>query len=195
VFEAALELIDSGPPESFSMRRLAETLGLTAMALYSYAADKDALIEGATLTALAAAGGHEPVSDTHWREQLAVPIREIHRVMKEHPHLATLVIGNHARSKGLFRIRERMLGTLVDNGFDETAALHALGVLIYYALGFTGGQAALADVPPEDVLPPLPPGEFPHLTAARRNFSRHASDEAFEFGLKLLLDGLQPPSA
>jgi hypothetical protein len=88
-----------------------------------------------------------------------------------------------------------MLGTLVDNGFDETAALHALGVLIYYALGFTGGQAALADVPPEDVLPPLPPGEFPHLTAARRNFSRHASDEAFEFGLKLLLDGLQPPSA
>jgi hypothetical protein len=118
-------------------------------------------------------------------------MREIHTVLRQHPNLATLVIGHRSRAPGLFRVRERMLGTLLDAGFEETTALHALGVLSYYALGFASGRAALADTAPGDALPDLSPETFPRLTALAPRYGEHASDEAFEFGLELLLAGLE----
>jgi AcrR family transcriptional regulator len=190
VLETALALIDTGAPESFSMRRLAEALGVTPMSLYAYVENKDELIEGATLIAIAAVH-EEPDPTAPWQEHLRAAMREIHIVLRQHPNLATLVIGQRARAIGLFRIRERMLETLLDAGFEETTALYALGVLSYYALGFASGQAALADADPHDSLPDLPPEDFPRLTALARRYGEHASDEAFEFGLEQLLEGLQ----
>jgi AcrR family transcriptional regulator len=190
VLETALELIDTGPPEAFSMRRLADALGLTAMSLYGYVKNKDELIEGATLLAIAAVH-REPSPDAPWQEHLRAAMREILAVLRKHPNLAALVIGHRTRASGLFRIRERMLETLVEAGFDETTALHALGVLSYYALGFASGQAALADTDPDDALPDLRPEAFPRLAALAPRYREHASDAAFEFGLAQLLDGLE----
>jgi AcrR family transcriptional regulator len=190
VLQTALELIDAGAPESFSMRRLADALGITAMSLYGYIKNKDELIEGATLIALAAVRD-ELSPDAPWQEHLRAAMREIHAVLRQHPNLATLVIGNRSRAIGLFRIRERILQTLLDAGFEETTALHALGVLSYYALGFATGQAALAGIEPEDSLPELPPEDFPRLTELARQYGEHASDQAFEFGLEQLLGGLE----
>jgi hypothetical protein len=84
-----------------------------------------------------------------------------------------------------------MLRTLLDAGFKETTALHALGALSYYALGFATGQAALSDTPPDDSLPDLPAEAFPRLTALAPRYGEHASDQAFEFGLQQLLEGLE----
>ncbi|MHB8691119.1 MAG: TetR/AcrR family transcriptional regulator C-terminal domain-containing protein [Solirubrobacteraceae bacterium] len=190
VLETALELIDAGEPESFSMRRLADVLGVTPMSLYAYVKNKDELIEGATLIALAAAHD-EPGAGAPWQEQIRAVVREIHIVLRRHPNLATLVIGHRTRASGLFRIRERMLQTLLDAGFEQTTALHSLGVLSYYALGFASGQAALAGVDPAQSLPDLPPEDFPRLTELARQYGEHASDQAFEFGLEQLLEGLE----
>jgi AcrR family transcriptional regulator len=190
VLQTALELIDAGPPESFSMRRLADALGLTAMSLYGYVKNKDELIEGATLIAIASVH-NEPNPDAPWQEHLRAATREIHTVLRQHPNLATLVIGHRSRAPGLFQIRERTLQILLDAGFKEKTALHALGALSYYALGFATGQAALAGAAPDDALPALPPETFPRLTALAPRYGEHASDEAFEFGLEQLLEGLE----
>jgi AcrR family transcriptional regulator len=190
VFETALELIDTGAPESFSLRGLAEALDLTPKSLYGYVKNKDELIEGATLIALANVH-QEPDPDAPWQDHLRTSMREIHTVLRQHPNLATLVIGHRSRATGLFRVRERILQTLLDAGFEETTALHALGVLSYYALGFASGQAALAGAAPDDSLPDLQPEAFPRLTALAPRYPEHASDEAFEFGLEQLLEGLE----
>lgn len=182
VLEAALELIDGG---GFSMRKLGDRLGISAMTLYGYVASKDEILEGVTLLALA--GIHtEPAPGAPWDEQVRSAVRELHTLCAQHPNLATLVVAGGAGAPGLFRVRERILGTLLGAGFDETTALHALGVLSYYALGFAGGQAGKTGVPAT-----LPADEFPNLTRVTGTYGEHASDAAFEFGLEMLLTGLR----
>jgi hypothetical protein len=76
-------------------------------------------------------------------------------------------------------------------GFDSNAALNALGALCNYALGFGGAQAGAAPIEMPERIRELPPEEFPRLTAASDNCASHLSDQAFEFGLALLLGGLR----
>jgi hypothetical protein len=84
-----------------------------------------------------------------------------------------------------------MLGTLLAAGFDGATALHALGILTSYALGFGGAQAGAAPIDLPDRIRELPASEFPHLAEAADRYSTHLSDEAFEQGLEFILTGLR----
>lgn len=189
VFEAALRVIEGGSPDAFTMRALAEELGIGVMTLYGYAADKEEIVEGATLAALKQSR-HEPPAGGTWEEMVGTDVRLLHEVCRRHPTLTSLVISQRTReSPRLFGVREHMLTTLLDAGFDRSTAMHALGVLIYYALGFASAQAATTgDL--ADRIKHLPAGELPSLTAAAADYPAHVSDDAFEFGLELLIDGL-----
>ncbi|HEX4110644.1 MAG TPA: TetR/AcrR family transcriptional regulator C-terminal domain-containing protein, partial [Solirubrobacteraceae bacterium] len=93
-------------------------------------------------------------------------------------------------SPGLFRLRERLLGTLLAAGFDEQRALHALGVLTSYALGF-GGLRAGAPVDLPERMRELPSAAFPRLRQVADRYDAHLGDDAFTYGLELLLRGLE----
>jgi hypothetical protein len=90
----------------------------------------------------------------------------------------------------MFRLRERMLDSLRGAGFDATTALFALGVLCNYVLGFSGAQAGVAPIELPDRIRELPAEEFPRLTEVADSYAAHLADEAFEYGLGLLLRGL-----
>lgn len=190
VLEAALELIESMPPEKFSMHKLGQALGVRPMTLYGYVKNKDDVLAGVTQLALAKFH-HDPGTKAPWYEQIRASLREIHALCRQYPHLATLVINRNAHRPELLHVRERMLGILLDAGFDADTALHAFGVLAYYTTGFAGGQAGLSTSGAAGTIPHLPPGEFPRLTSLADKYADHASEEAFEFGLDLLLQGLR----
>ena len=80
---------------------------------------------------------------------------------------------------------------LIDAGFTDTAALHALGVLCNYALGFAAAQALAAPIDLPERMSELPDDQFPSLSRLAEIYSIHLSDEAFTFGLDLLIAGLQ----
>jgi AcrR family transcriptional regulator len=54
IFLAARELFDEAGPEGLSMRRIAEKVGITPMAIYRHYADKDALLNALMLDGFAA---------------------------------------------------------------------------------------------------------------------------------------------
>jgi AcrR family transcriptional regulator len=54
IFAAARELFDKGGPEGMSMRRIAEKVGITPMAIYKHYPDKDALLNALMLDGFAA---------------------------------------------------------------------------------------------------------------------------------------------
>jgi AcrR family transcriptional regulator len=190
VLETALTAIDRDGPELFSMRRIADELGMGAMTLYGYVRNKEEVVEG--VTALAFSEVHREIPpDAGWDEQLRGEVEHLHDVCRRHPNLVALVLGQTSASPGLFRLRERMLGTLLGAGFDETTALHALGVLTSYALGFGGTQGAHAPIDLPDRIRELPAGEFPNLSHAADRYATHLSDQAFGYGLDLLLTGLR----
>jgi AcrR family transcriptional regulator len=190
VLEKALEVIEEAPPEEFSMRRLGEALGVRSMTLYGYVENRNDIIESVTRLALDKFH-QEPDPDASWYDQVRVMLREIHLVCREYPHLASLVISRDTHVPGLLHLRERMLALLRGAGFDDNTALQALGVLAYYTTGFSGGQALQRMSDAGGTIVKLPHETFPHLTSLAGSYEQHASEEAFEFGLELLLDGLR----
>jgi hypothetical protein len=64
-------------------------------------------------------------------------------------------------------------------------------VLTSYALGFGGTQAGAAPIDLPERIRELPATDFPHLSAAADRYAAHLSDQAFEYGLELLLCGLR----
>jgi AcrR family transcriptional regulator len=187
VLEAALRVIDREPPEAFTMRRVADELGMGVMTLYGYVSSKGEILAGVTTLVLSE---QTPDSEAPWDERLRADVQYLYDICRRHPHLVTLVLAQAGASPGLFRLRERMLGTLLDAGLDEDAALHALGALTSYALGFgaLGHRSTLIDL--TERIRELPPDEFPRLAHVADRYAEHLSDAAFEHGLDLLLRGL-----
>jgi AcrR family transcriptional regulator len=190
VLEAALRVIDGEPPEAFTMRRVADELGMGVMTLYGYVRNREEILEG--VAALALADGHrQPRRDTSWEDQVRTDIEHLHNLCRRHPNLVTLILGQTAASPGLFRLRERLLGALLAAGFDRVTALHALGILTSYALGFGSAQAGAAPIDLPERIRELPASDFPHLADAADRYAVHLSDEAFEHGLEFILRGLR----
>ncbi|ORV48912.1 TetR family transcriptional regulator [Mycobacterium florentinum] len=188
VLKAALRVIDAEPPEAFTMRRVADELGMGVMTLYGYVRNKEEILEGVTVLLFAEA--HRPTSTVNWDQQLRTEVRTLHTIGRRHPNLVTLVLAQRSATPGMFSIRERIVAALLDAGLTEILALHGLGVLCNYALGFAGAQAAAAPIDLPDRIRELPGDTFPRLSALAGNYSAHLSDEAFEFGLDLLVSGL-----
>jgi AcrR family transcriptional regulator len=190
VLETALRVIDREPPAAFTMRRVADELSMGVMTLYGYVRNKEEILEGVTVLALAE-GHTPPPPDASWEEQIRADVGHLHDLCRRHPNLVTLVLGQTAASPGLFRLRERMLGNLIAAGFNDARSLHALGILTSYALGFGGAQAGAAPIDLPERIRELPAGAFPHLTQAADDYASHLSDDAFEYGLELILRGLR----
>jgi AcrR family transcriptional regulator len=190
VFAAALKIVDLEPPDALTMRRVADELGMGVMTLYGYVRSKEELVEGLTLLAYAEVHHGAPPAGT-WDERLRAEARGLHTVSRRHPNLVALVLTQRTAAPGLFRMRERMLTALSDAGFPPERALHALGVLCNYALGFAGAQASAAPIDLPERIGELPAADFPELSAVADSYSAHLSDAAFEYGLELLIAGLR----
>lgn len=190
VLATALELIDREEADAFTMRRVADQLGMGVMTLYGYVHSREELVEG--VAALAFAELHRELpAEAGWEDRLRADVDQLYGVVRRHPHLVTLILELTSASPGLFRLRERMLGTLLGAGFHQTRALHALGVLTSYALGFGGMRAGGAPVDLPERIRELPAAGFPHLHESADHYAAHLSDEAFDYGLELLLGGLR----
>jgi AcrR family transcriptional regulator len=191
VLEAALRVIDRESPETFTMRRVADELGMGVMTLYGYVSNKEEILEGITVLALADGQPEAELPAGGWEAQVRSDVGHLHDLCRRHPNLVALVLGQTAASPGLFRLRERLLGALLGAGFDRVTALHALGILTSYALGFGGAQAGTAPIDLPDRIRELPASEFPNLADAADRYDVHLSDEAFEQGLEFILSGLR----
>ncbi|WP_445187675.1 TetR/AcrR family transcriptional regulator [Pseudonocardia sp. Cha107L01] len=191
VLDAALRLVDREPPDKFSMRRLADDLGLGTMTVYGYFPSREELLEAVTSHVFNQ--GDRPrhsAEDAPWDVRLRGELRDLHRLCRRHPNLVTLILGQLSPAPGIFRLREQILGLLLDGGLSEQDAVHALGVLTYYVLGFSGAQARHAPVDLPERIEELSAEEFPRLTAVASMYASHLSDPAFEYGLDLLVGGL-----
>ncbi len=141
VVDAALALADRGGLESLSVRRLAASLGVTPMAVYNHVEDKHALLvalfDRVVLTYRPLE--HDEPEIEAW---LATTFGRMHRAMREHPSLASLLGAWFELGPGpiTLDLLEGCLARLLAAGFESDAAVRAF----YSLLGFTAGHTALA---------------------------------------------------
>jgi len=176
-------MLEHETPKPLTLKRVADELGITPMAVYGYVDDMADLLQEATRIAL-----DEIRADSHrdgpWHEQIRAAVTDIYRIGRRYPNLVNTALGQNLKSPTLFRIREHILEQLTVAGLDDTAALHALGLLLAYSLGFAASRARY------EPLPPLPADSFPYLIRVADRYHEHVSDAAFNAGLDRLIESL-----
>lgn len=199
MLRAATSLADTGGIESLTMRRLGEELGVEAMSLYKHVANKDDLLDGMTDGVFAEIG--LPDGGTDWRAAMRDRAISVRDVLARHPWATPLMQSRTSPGPATMRHHDTVIGVLRGAGFPVALTAHAFSALDSYIYGFalqqrslpfeTGEQAAeFADA----ILARFPADEYPHLAELTvEHVLQPGYDYAheFEFGLDLLLDGLE----
>ncbi|WP_431959716.1 TetR/AcrR family transcriptional regulator [Actinacidiphila sp. bgisy160] len=202
ILDAAVALLDRHGPEAFTMRALAQELGVGTMAVYSHFKGKDEIIDAVNERLLGEielpSGGSGPP-----RGQLIELCVGVYRLFSEHPSALQLLTSRPLRGDEAIAVIDRMLCLLIEAGLDPSAAARAQVALMQYTVGAAlwvvrrkraeceeaeAGlreriRGRLADLPPDSY--PSLVGLAPELVAAQQS-----GRAQYEGGLSALLDGL-----
>lgn len=204
IAEAAVALADAEGLAAVSMRRLAEQLGVSTMALYRYVANKDELLE---LMIDAVGDGAWPEVPTDWRGLFRESARRRRANTLRHPWLveAQALVPN-ALTPARAGAIDRILGALDGLGLDGDSRMVLLRMLDAYVKGAVAsevnqrlllerrGLGADGDIRfllRSNMHWLLNSGRFPNFAALVRSGLRPPDPAAdFEAGLECLLDGI-----
>ena len=195
------------------MRRLAEELEAEAMSLYYHVAKKEEILDGivdviATEINAAVDRIRLPARGAHWKMAVRQRILSARQVFLRHPWAPALFENRAGTSPAVLRYFDALLGLMRDGGFSYDLAHHALHALGSRALGFSRelfdpSEGADADMDAASIEQMA--AQFPHLAGMVAEIAHDDPDSTlgwcddqteFEFGLDLILDGLdrlRPP--
>ena len=143
-------------------------LGVEAMALYYYFPSKDALLDNLVGLLTEQVALPSPVP-THWTDAARQISRSYREVAHAHPNAFRLLASRPLGTPRETAAQRAAFDLLIDAGFDDEAAPLAYRALANYALG-----SALEE-----------------LTARAPDVTKADPDGAFEFGLDVVLAGLE----
>ena len=203
VVRAALELLDEVGLEGLSMRRLADRLGVQAASVYWHLRDKEELLDLVFDRVIGEVEVPEP-DPSRWREQLAEVAHEMRRVTNSHRDIARIQLGRFPIGPNALTFSEDMHAILRAGGLSDRTSAYAGQLIPLYVSAFALEESSGLRSPsgeeasPEDVLDmirgylaSLPVERFPNLVALAGDITGGDPDERFEFGLELILDGLE----
>ncbi len=197
VLRAAIRLADDGGLESVSMRKLGQVLRVEAMSLYKHVANKDDILDG--VADLVMGDFEVPSGDVDWKTAIRRGAISAHQALLHHPWASSLIESRANAGPARLRYLDAVIGVLSGAGFTMPMVMRAIMALDSHTYGFVLQELAW---PFDDEHAPevaaafargLPAGEFPNLLAMAEMVSRAPGGVPadFEFGLDLILDGLE----
>ena len=197
ILRRGISLADKQGIEYLSMRKLAESLGVEAMSLYNHVKDKDDLIDGMVSAVIEKFVLPEPKKK--WKREARNSAISTHETLMKHRWAAQLLISRVNTGEAMMRYSESWIGCLYQAGFDYPMADHAWNALSIHIYGFT---LTLINSPVETkdyaksaklYLPRVPADTYPHVRGMMELIisGEHNGINNFEFGLDLILDGLE----
>ncbi len=195
VLRAAIAVADSEGIRALTMRRLGQELGVEAMSLYNHVRNKDDVLDG--IVDLVVSDIVVPPTGTQWRTAMRERARSAHEVLLAHPWAAIQMMSRFNIGPGMTRYLDNTLGRLREGGFSIEGALDAWNTLDSHLFGFTLQELNLPfeveqtqDVS-ADFLAEMSMDQFPHVAEVVGRIAQTGRSEDFEFGLDLILDGLE----
>lgn len=197
VLNAAVALADESGIDALSMRRLGQALGVEAMSLYKHVANKDDLLDG--IVDLVAGEIEVPATPGDWRSAMRSRAISAHAVLMRHPWATMLIVSRVNVGPAMLRYVDATIGCLRAAGFSWALADYAWNAIDSHVYGFTLQKLSFPFAPEEYAevarafLPRVPADEYPHLRGMAEEViaRRHDGVQDFEFGLDLILDGLE----
>ena len=197
ILNASLRLADENGLEQLSMRKVAQSLNVEAMSLYNHIANKNDLLDGMLESVVAKF--ELPSINQNWQNAMRKAAISAHQVLLKHPWAAHQMISKISVGPARLAWSNATIGCLHEAGFSYEIADHAWNAIDNHIYGFTL-QAVNAPVDPqqyanaaEEYLPIISEDEYPYLNAMASLIAegKHSGINEFEFGLDLILDGLE----
>ncbi|SCL45326.1 transcriptional regulator, TetR family [Micromonospora citrea] len=201
IVRAAVAVADAEGLEGLSMRKVGERLGFTSMSLYRHVPSRDQLIDlmrdavlGQLADAALPAGG--------WRERLAALAREGWQVRRRHPWLAEVRGTRHVPGPNGVAHYEHLLSAVADTGLAPAEVVAVVGVVGR----FVDAEAArLVDAARTERHSGVSDQDwwgahdalyarldrYPTLSSLWEAGGFDEPEDAFEFGLRTVLDGVE----
>jgi TetR/AcrR family tetracycline transcriptional repressor len=201
IVDGALRLLDRDGASGFSMRKLAEELGVGAGALYWHVANKEQLLQLVFDRVIGELPTPEPDPE-RWREQIKQAAHDEREMMRRHPGIAQLSFGRVPFGPNAVHYMEWHLSVLLSGGISNRVATLAGDLLYLYIGAFSYEECMGMAVPSDDAnvhdfiaelreyFASLPADRFPNLSALAGELTTGGPDVRFDFGLDVLLDGL-----
>jgi AcrR family transcriptional regulator len=184
--------VDREGLEALSMRKLGSELGVEAMSLYNHVPNKGALLDGMVEVLL---GELEvPPEDEGWERRVREAYRAFRRLAHEHPNVFPLLVVRPPDTMDGIWLVEEFLKTLRGAGFDPETSLYAFRSLSSYAAGYAMAEIRGFAMEPAGArvgAVTLSADDFPHINELDAPLREVDHDAEFEFGLDLILTGLQ----
>jgi len=209
VLRAAIVVADDGGIEALTMRKLADQVGVEAMSLYYHVANKEAVLDGVVDAIVVeieeSMGGFTPPDDpTDWQQAVRERILAARNVMLLHPWVPAVLETRTKVSPTMVVYFDSLLGLLREGGFSYDLAHHGVHALGSRILGFTQelfepDEDADSEADEKALLEELG-DQIPYVVGMLMEITHDDPDSTlgwcddqveFEFGLDLILDGLE----
>lgn len=197
IARAGVTIADADGLAAVTMQRVAESLGVTKMALYRYVPGKAALV--ALMVDLGIGEPPAAVTGAPWREALTVWSRALFAKFYEHPWSIEATRGARVIGPNELGWMEAAVAALGGSGLDGAETLDVVVVLTGHvrSLGdqvraFSGDEAPAAEGAVADTFRAVLAGRedrFPAVTAAFAAGGRES--QALDFGIDRILDGVE----
>jgi len=202
VTENALKLADADGLDTLTIRKLADHLGVTPMALYWHFRSKEDLLEGVAEQVW----GELDVNvdpEAPWWAQLQGILESLVGVLRAHPAAAQLLLEHEKRNEAALRATEVTLDILRRAGFDpqhaSAIARSALWTGITLVMGEPGYKPELPSEEREEMqrrnrvaLAMLPVSKYPRLVECAVPMTTcDDPDFHYGFGIGLFIDGVK----
>jgi TetR/AcrR family tetracycline transcriptional repressor len=202
IVAAAKAMLERHGYDALTMRALAKDLGVKAASLYWHVRDKElledwlfaALLEEVELT----------IGGVDWRADLRSIAQQMRRQLTRKRDMQRISAGRFVLGPPLLNHMEGILGVLRRGGLSDRDAAYAIYALLNYVNGFVlfqtaplsaaqtkGARRGAIFAKLRRQLAALPPATYPNSVALARELTSDAPDARFEFGLDLLIEGLE----
>jgi TetR/AcrR family tetracycline transcriptional repressor len=202
VVDRAIALADAEGLDALTIRRLAQELGVTPMALYWHFRNKEELLAG-----VADRIWSEIDTDVEpgapWAAQLRALLESLVAVLRAHPCASQLLVAGEKQSPAAMEATEVTLKVLRRAGFDpkdaSAVARSTLWTGLMLAMSEPGYGPSLSEAARAEQqrrnrvrLAMLPPDRYPHLVEAAEPMTAcDDPDSHYRFGIDLFIGGVQ----
>jgi len=198
VLRGAMMVADAGGIDAFTIRSLAQSLGVKPMSVYYYVANKDEILDGIIDLVFSEIELPTPTGD--WREEMHRRAGSARQVLRAHPWAIGLMESRTRPGPATLQHHNAVIATLRTAGFSQELTAHAYALLDSYTYGFALQEATLpfegadtvADVA-EPIIERMITDEYPDLVEMATEYYLQPGYDfgnEFEWGLDLILDAL-----
>ncbi len=191
IVEVALQMLDENGEKKFSMRKLAMALNVDPMAIYHHHANKKALLNA--VMQLMMEGCEVPELSGHWQRDVRDLCHCFRRLAQKHPGTFCIYETYEDDVPAEHRLHEAFHAALLSGGFSRLETVQAVRLLLAYTEGFAVDEISGWSDPDDrdELIESFNQGPYPTLISLIDEIGTTDADANFEFGLNILIRGLE----